>query len=292
MQKTLSHLSNVFKQEMPLYYTLLSVLMNKNKYAKHKSKNFNQHQWDRLVLYIFMIIQRLRNRKNFSWYALINGASTWSNIAGNMDVHLGLCLTRTSILRKLHVKFSRAEVEQLIIARLAKEVLVIGSFDNTQFFQLLKFQREGHSSNADIITSLLFLLANIPQDHNMIIYPDSKVPVTYYNQMIPAPMGMPNYHLEPKMSGASFLITSSTSYNSNPDMTGASVEEYAKCVWFASKIYAQHRYFGKVSEAVRHPYQTDASHDAMTKLKLFDRFEACRLRGVHFLAQRNEDMER
>jgi hypothetical protein len=128
----------------------------------------NQHQWDRLVLYLFMIIQRLRNCHNFIWYALINGASTWSNKAGNMDVHLGLCLTRHSILRKLHHHhFTRAEVEQLIIARLIQEVICIGSFDNTQLFQLLKYQREGHSSNAHIITSLLFLLATIPKNHSL-----------------------------------------------------------------------------------------------------------------------------
>ena len=152
---------------MPLYYTLLSVLMNKAKYVKHKAKNFNQHQWDCLVLYLFMIIQRVRNRHNFSWYALINGASTWLSQTGNMDVHLGLCLTRVSILRKIHFKYSCAEVERMIIARLTLEVICIGSFDNTQLFQLLKFQREGHSSNADIITSLLFLLATIPKDHDI-----------------------------------------------------------------------------------------------------------------------------
>ena len=125
---------------MPIYYTLLSVLMNKDKYMKWNRANCNQHQWDRLVLYVFMIIQRLRNRHNFSWYALINGASTWSTMAGNMDVHLGLCLTRYSILRKLHVmKLTRAEVDKRIIARLLKEDICIGSFDNTQLFKLLKF---------------------------------------------------------------------------------------------------------------------------------------------------------
>ena len=192
---------------MPIYYTLLSVLMNRDKYQKWKRTKINQHQWDRLVLYLFMIIQGLRNRHNFSWYALINGASTWLNKARNMDVHLGLCLTRHSILRKLHHHhFTRAEVEQLIIARLIQEVICIGSFDNTQLFQLLKYQREGHSSNAHIITSLLFLLATIPKNHHLIIYSNSKVPVTYYDQLIPAPMGMPDYHLEPPMSGKSFVI--------------------------------------------------------------------------------------
>ena len=117
--------------EMPLYYTLLSVLMNKAKYMNHKAKSYNQHQWDRLLLYLFMIIQRLRNRHNFSWYALINGASTWSTQTGNMDVHLGLCLTRVSILRKLHFKYSRSEVERMIILRLKQEKICIGSFDNT-----------------------------------------------------------------------------------------------------------------------------------------------------------------
>ena len=82
-----------------MYYTLLSVLMNKRKDSNHKSKNFNQHQWDRLVLYIFMIIQRVKYQNNFSCYALINGASTWSTIEGNMDVNLGLCLTTSSTVR-------------------------------------------------------------------------------------------------------------------------------------------------------------------------------------------------
>ena len=177
------------------------------------------------------------------------------------------------------MKFSRAEVERLIIARLSKEVLLIGSFDNTQLFQLLKYQREGHSSNADIITSLLFLLANIPKDHHMIIYPDTDVSVTYNNQLIPAPMGMPDYHLEPPMCANSFRIDSSSSYNSQPDMSGKAVEEYAKRVWFASKLYAQHRYFGKVSESNRHHYQSDASYNAMIQLNLFNKFEACRKRG-------------
>ena len=165
---------------MPLYFTLLSVLMNRTKYVNHSSRNVDQHQWDRLVLYLFMIIQRMRNRHNFSWYALINGASTWSSKTGNMDVHLGLCLSRISILRKLHVKYSRVEVEKMIIDCLMKQLICIGSFDNTQLFQLLKFQREGHSSNADVITSLLFLLATIPKNHWITIYPPSKVIVTYF----------------------------------------------------------------------------------------------------------------
>ena len=121
-----STVSNFFQQEMPLYYTLLSVLTNKSKYMKHTHKNFNQHQWDRLVLYLFMIIQRIRIRHNFSWHALINGASTWSSKTGNIDVDLGLCLSRFSILRKLHIKYSRVEVEQMIIARLKKELICIG----------------------------------------------------------------------------------------------------------------------------------------------------------------------
>ena len=198
-----------------------------------------------------------------------------------MDVHLGLCLLRYSILRKLHFKYSRAEVEKMIIDRLKKELICIGSFDNTQLFQLLKFQREGHSSNADVYISLLFLLANIPKDHDITTYPPSKVVVTYDNQMIPAPMGMPDYHKEPAICGNSFLIDNSYGYNPSPDMTGASVKEYVKRILLALKIYSQHRYLGKLSVTARHPYQSDKSHNAMVQLNLFDRFEACRTRGTY-----------
>ena len=131
-QNMLANLSNLFRTKMPTHYTLLNVSMNKDRYIKHHRKKDQVVQWDRLVFYLFMIIQRIRNRHNFSWYGLINGASTWKHNGGNMNVHLGLCLSRQSIVGKLKVKFSRAQVEQMIIDRLCQELITIGSFDNTQ----------------------------------------------------------------------------------------------------------------------------------------------------------------
>ena len=166
--------------------------MNKDRYCNHDRKKDQVVQWDRLVFYLFMMIQRIRNRHNFSWFGLINGASKWTNISGDMTVHLGLCLSRQTIIKKLAPKFSRVQVEQMIISRLSKELILIGSFDNNkQLMRLLKYQREGHSSIASIVTSLLFLLANIPKDHSITIYPDDHPKITYLDQAIPSPMAMP-----------------------------------------------------------------------------------------------------
>ena len=161
----LANLSNLFHTKMPTHYTLLNVLMNKDRYVKHHRKKDQVVQWDWLVFYLFMIIQRICNHHNFSWYGLINGASTWKHNGGNMDVHLGLYLSRQSIVGKLKVKFSCTRVKRMIVKRLAKELITIGLFDNTQLMRLIKYQREGHSSIASIVTSLLFLLANIPKHH-------------------------------------------------------------------------------------------------------------------------------
>ena len=155
----LANLSNLFCTKMPTHYTLLNVLINKDRYVKHYRKKDQVVQWDRLVFYLFMIIQRIRNRHNFSWYGLINGASTWKHNGGNMNVHLGLCLSRQSIVGKLKVKFSRAQVEQIIVERLAKELItIVGSFDNTQLMRLLKYQlvRDTLRSLALLLLSCFF----------------------------------------------------------------------------------------------------------------------------------------
>ena len=211
-QNMLANLSNLFRTKMPTHYTLLNVLMNKDRYIKHHCKKDQVVQWDRLVFYLFMIIQRIRNRHNFSWYGLINGASTWKHNGGNMNVHLGLCLSRQSIVGKLKVKFSRAQVEQMIIDRLCQELITIGSFDNTQLMRLLKYQREGHSSIASIVTSLLFLLANKPKHHDITIYPEGHPKITYLDQAIPSPMGMPHYHEEELVDAKSFTLDHALDY--------------------------------------------------------------------------------
>jgi hypothetical protein len=111
----------------------------------------------------------------------------------------------------------------------------ISVFDNAQDFIMLKFQRDGQSSSAVIVTSRCFLKPNIPVAYDSLRPMHSKVEITYWNQSIPSTYGMPFYETFDPKDTSSYNHQESTDIN-DIDVTGRRVEGYYNMVMNASVV--------------------------------------------------------
>ena len=169
----------------------LCVMMNKKGKIKHARSDHLNLQWTRQIFYLFMIIQRLRNPQNFTWWAMCNTAAHFGSKVDKISSFFGVCLSHTGMLEKLQATFGFEEVDAL-----TKESLLVSGdfgiaiFDNSQFIQQLKYQRGGHSSLFTLCTSRCFVKVTIPPWYSDIKFPEEKVLIVYScKQAIPSPHG-------------------------------------------------------------------------------------------------------
>lgn len=105
--------------------------------------------------------------------------------------------------------------------------------------QSLKFQRGGKSSEFTLTTSRLFLNAMIPTLISLIRWPEERVPLTYVDQQIPSPPGMPMYEQINHITPAVFY--GSTVCSTAMDVSGNRVNSWASLAMLASMIYKLQR---------------------------------------------------
>ena len=83
-------LANAFRNKIPHYFEMISTLLNRERYVRHKRAQYSQKKlWDHFILYTFCMLMRIRNDSNFSWWALINSASMYGNGANHLAVYFG-----------------------------------------------------------------------------------------------------------------------------------------------------------------------------------------------------------
>ena len=125
----------------------------------------------------------MRNPHNFSWWALVNAASTYGHGGSNMGIFFALALTQTSMLRKLNAINVYHLIAKLTIETFRVLTLAIAIIDNSQIFRMLKYQWGGHSSSATMCTSRMFVLAMIPLLIEMFNFPskEDKPDIVYLN---------------------------------------------------------------------------------------------------------------
>jgi hypothetical protein len=170
-------------------------LFSTQKYKNKQRYKQNQPQWDRFVFYIFYQMMRIRNNKNFSWWALSNAASEFHTKSGsNMAVFFGLSLSHATMIRKIQTlkPFDQVMIKTMETLKMSGN-FGVAIFDNSQITRSLKYQRNKQSSTVTLVTSRCFVKPSIPDDINEIIFPDSKVFIQYVLQPIPSAFGMAEY---------------------------------------------------------------------------------------------------
>ena len=104
-QKQLSKFLDMFKSSLPKHYHIFSSLLNKlSKVNVTQLKNL-QGQWDHNILYQFITLSRKRNPKFFTYWAMINMASSYSGTNLDLSVFFGLATTVSTMLNKLNTRY-------------------------------------------------------------------------------------------------------------------------------------------------------------------------------------------
>ena len=104
-QKQLSKISDMFKSTLPKYYHIFSSLLNKSSKANVSRLKNLQGQWDCDILYQFITLSRKRNPKFFTYWALINTASSYGGTNLDLSVFFGLATTDSTMLKKLNTRY-------------------------------------------------------------------------------------------------------------------------------------------------------------------------------------------
>ena len=104
-QKQLSKISDMFKSTMPKHYHIFNSLLNKSDKANVKQLQNLCGQWDRDILYQFTTLSRKQNSKFFSYWTLINTASSYGGTNLDLSVFFGLATTVGTMLNKLNNRY-------------------------------------------------------------------------------------------------------------------------------------------------------------------------------------------
>jgi hypothetical protein len=261
-QLTIVRLVDLFKSRFKTQYWVLATMLNYNEHMKLAKNEHLLPFYDRMIFYHFMSICRVRSHKTFSWWALINaciryGSSNNSATSGLDSVFFGHSIVPYSLMRK--TKEFR-EINETFFKRiydsLRHDPILLAVFDNTQIGIQQKFQRDGKSSLFLKLTAKMF----VKLQHNWSSH-DLKtdafnfiVPITFLNQVIVSPFGMPCYETL-LHKPAEFAIAHYDDVCFDPsltsDSTGLRVASYVDHVFLAGEFESQQRFLSRPNQAFK-----------------------------------------
>ena len=101
-----------------------------------------------------------------------------------------------------------------------------------------KFQSGGHSSSVTLVTSHMFIKTMIPHGLNLFRFlsNSNRPSITYMDQSIPSPYGMPEYEDIGIISPAVFKDEKFKTIISSMDISGKRVQKYAELVILTHKL--------------------------------------------------------
>ena len=234
-QDMLINMENAFRRLLPTQYHCIRSMMGKavrrDPSTTTQEQEFRERQWDRYAFYTFIQQCRLRNSHNFIWFSLINAASTFSSGRSHIPLHFGFSIAKNTMLRRLNEMYNYAE-----LVMKSKETLnehksfVIAIFDNSQFNINKKFQQHAKSSNMAEATCRIFLKPTTYEYIEDIVTSWLELDenrITYLDQSIPSPYGMPRYELLPAEWTISDIAEERFStFETSIDVTGDRVQSY------------------------------------------------------------------
>jgi hypothetical protein len=255
-QATMKRLSDMFKAQFPVQYATLAKLLNYEAHFERKDRDHLHPFYDRMILYQFMSICRVRSHKAFSWWALVNacmryGCRAASTLASMDSVFFGHSITQTSVMRKTKTfREITPEYYQRIIDSLAQQAIAQSVFDNAQTGIPQTNQRHGKSSIFLKMTAKMFVEMQYHWEHSDLTGPEvaRRVVVRYLDQAIPSPMGMPRYELM-TLRPAHFAIEhfdhAIYAPCMSPDFTGKRVAAFVDLVFLTEEMKMQQKFLSR-----------------------------------------------
>ena len=216
----------------PHYEVIVELLAKKTNRAAYCRESSLEHKWDRQVFCVFCSLMPIHNKDHFDWWsAVLHSAAFHGKPLNSIPSFFGI----TTILRgSLNKKLGGFIKASDVMMKGRRTLLDAGCFgvcaiDNTQIMTPWKCQRSGTSSNMNMYTTtrLFFYVVN-PETLELHLWPLHTVPITYMDQAIPPPMGMPMYHLSDPITVTNFEQQPLPSYASFVDYTGYCVKSYVR----------------------------------------------------------------
>ena len=239
-QTVLMNFTNQFKVSLPTQYKAILTLIGKDDNKERVVKN--KWLWDRYSFFLYCMFIRIRDPSNLTWWAMINAASEYGRGGNSIPSFFGFSSSYRTLLRSLNSLCPFSKIYKRTVETLQPLEFVVATFDNSQLIQQRKFQRNGKSSSATIVTSRMFVRAMESPALSLIRFDEipslsGKVDITYLGQAIPSPYGLPAFELlgddrSPDIFNETKWITNSSSL----DFTGRRVETYASVIVLGHRI--------------------------------------------------------
>jgi hypothetical protein len=223
-------MATTFKVDLQPHYEVIAELLSKKMSAAEYNKSrLIANKWDRQIFSQFCSLMRMRNKDYFSWWSVINTAAFHGKPTNSIPSYFGITILKGSLATKLNGFMKASDV--MMKGRttlLASGLFGVCAIDNTQIMTPRKFQRQGVSSMMNMYTTRLFFYVINPENLDLYLWPLDTVPITYMDQAIPPPKGMPLYHLCGAITVSNFEQKSLPEYASFSDYTGACVKSYTQ----------------------------------------------------------------
>jgi hypothetical protein len=201
-----------------------------------------------MVFYSFMLLARMRNNKNFAWWGVVNACIRYgsydSSSRSTDSVFFGHSVSQRTMMEKTK------ELRELrLVLKKSKKALSslkvhIGVFDNSQKGTDLTVQRFGMSNMFCKVTTRIFIAVECEQTPTS--FPANVVsehaPLTYEQQAIPSPLGMPEFELvlgKPRSFAILSLATEHYLPSMTVDFTGSRVAKYMELLEMAQELRHQ-----------------------------------------------------
>ena len=195
-----------------------------------------------------------------------------------MAIFFGQSVSQSTIMRKIGKELTFKEVMEKSMQTLK----ISGSFgiavyDNSQRFQIQKFQRNGVSSSATLTTCRLFIRPHLTDNFDLVAFPTSRVAITYVNQKIQSPRSFPAFESVLAVSPSTFNPHSILGNEVDYDNTGLRVESYASLVHLAEIMKGFRRLLPSES-AKPFNFQPPAFTEAMQAIDAVSKLERNRIK--------------
>ena len=124
-------ITNEFKTTMSTQYKVIKTLLGRNT-AKGGKAAKTKAQWERYALYIFCLLMRIRNCKNFVWWAICNAASDYGGGGNKLPLFFGVAVASTTMLKHLNSFNKKKSLTKRTIETLSPMAFAVSTFDNSQ----------------------------------------------------------------------------------------------------------------------------------------------------------------
>jgi hypothetical protein len=203
---------------VPGVFDCIQFLLGHSRVQAWESRKHRLVYFRRSAFFQLLGLCRMRNNHRFVWWGIINSAIYYQSssraLVSSISNFFGLTCTFNTLIRHTQAYCEPSAFRKRVVDALGSQVVTLSFsgddgtafynttfsvtilvFDNTQKNYRFKWQRGGNSSFFLKLTSSMFWKLWHGSWVNTPLPPTSQlcVPLTYVDQAIPSPIGMPNY---------------------------------------------------------------------------------------------------